>query len=43
MCAKMIINAGVAEVVHDAAYAMDATAADLLRQAGVKIRPLRED
>ena len=42
MCAKMIINAGVGEVVHGAAYAMDQTAADLLRQAGVKIRPLRE-
>jgi dCMP deaminase len=38
MCAKMIINAGVVEVVHEAAYAMDATTADLLRQAGVKIR-----
>jgi len=42
MCAKMIINAGVFEVVHDAAYAMDQTAADLLRQAGVKIRSLRD-
>jgi dCMP deaminase len=42
MCAKMIINAGVVEVVHGAAYAMDSTTSDLLRQAGVKIRPLRE-
>jgi dCMP deaminase len=42
MCAKMIINAGVAEVVHGAAYAMDSTTSDLLRQAGVKIRPLGE-
>jgi dCMP deaminase len=42
MCSKMIINAGVAEVVHDAAYAMDQTSADLLRQAGVKIRSLRD-
>jgi dCMP deaminase len=42
MCAKMIINAGVSEVVHDAAYAMDQTAAELLAQAGVKIRRLGE-
>jgi dCMP deaminase len=42
MCAKMIINAGVGEVVHDAAYALDQTTADLLRQAGVKIRRLRD-
>lgn len=42
MCSKMIINSGVAEVVHDSAYAMDEAAAALLAQAGVKIRRLRE-
>lgn len=41
MCSKMIINAGIAEVVHDAAYAMDGVAAELFRQSGVKIRGLR--
>ena len=41
MCSKMIINAGIGEVVHDAAYAMDDVAAELFRQSGVKIRGLR--
>jgi dCMP deaminase len=40
MCTKMIINAGMGEVVHAAGYVMDDTAADLFRQAGVKIRRL---
>ena len=37
-CTKLIINAGIAEVVYNAAYALDDTAAGLLREAGVKVR-----
>ena len=37
-CTKLIINAGIAEVVYNAAYALDDVAAGLLREAGVKVR-----
>jgi len=37
-CTKLIINAGIAEVVYNAAYALDDAAAGLLREAGVKVR-----
>ena len=37
-CTKLIINAGIAEVVFNAAYALDDVAAGLLREAGVKVR-----
>jgi len=37
-CTKLIINAGIAEVVYNAAYALDDSAAGLLREAGVKVR-----
>ncbi len=37
-CAKMIINAGIAEVVYNAEYALAETAAKMLREAGVMLR-----
>ena len=37
-CTKLIINAGLAEVVYNAAYPLGATALDLLVEAGVKVR-----
>ena len=38
ICTKMIINAGIAEVVYDLDYPLHDTAEALLKQAGVKIR-----
>ncbi|HUT24536.1 MAG TPA: deaminase [Sumerlaeia bacterium] len=40
-CAKSIINAGIAEVVYNEPYVMDAVTRDLFRQAGVKFRDLK--
>jgi dCMP deaminase len=37
-CTKMIINAGIHEVVYNADYPLGGTALDLLREAGVKVR-----
>jgi dCMP deaminase len=37
-CTKMIINAGIVEVVYNADYPLGGTALDLLREAGVKVR-----
>ncbi|MCE2390482.1 MAG: AAA family ATPase [Proteobacteria bacterium] len=37
-CAKMIINAGIEEVVFDAAYGMEEVVSQLFTQAGVKLR-----
>jgi len=39
-CAKMIINAGIREVVYCDRYSVDATAGALLREAGVILRQL---
>ena len=39
-CAKMIINAGVTEVVYHQRYSIDDSAMRLLREAGVRVRPL---
>jgi dCMP deaminase len=38
MCTKMIINAGISEVVYNADYPLGDVALDLLREAGVKVR-----
>ena len=43
LCAKMIVNSGIAEVVFRARYTIDDTAMNLLREAGVKVRPLNEE
>jgi dCMP deaminase len=37
-CTKLIINAGLAEVVYNASYALDETAKKLLEEAGVRVR-----
>ena len=39
-CAKMIINAGVEEVVYDKAYTIEAEPLSLLKKAGVRVRPI---
>jgi dCMP deaminase len=38
MCTKMIINAGIAEVVYSAEYPLGEVSLRLLREAGVKVR-----
>jgi len=38
MCTKMIINAGISEVVYNARYPMGEVSLNLLREAGVKVR-----
>ena len=40
LCAKMIINAGIREVVYQDRYTIDETARVLLKAAGVILRPL---
>lgn len=40
LCAKMIINSGVSEVVYNRAYLLASKAEALLREAGVRIRKL---
>lgn len=42
-CAKMIINAGICEVVYHNRYSIDTTSLALLHEAGVIVRPLKED
>lgn len=42
-CAKMIINAGIVEVVYHQRYSIDDVSTRLLQEAGVIIRPLKED
>ncbi len=37
-CTKMIINAGIVEVVYNADYPLGSVALDLLREAGLKVR-----
>lgn len=40
MCAKMIINAGIKEVVYQERYSIDEVSTKLLRDAGVTVRAL---
>lgn len=40
MCTKMIINAGLKEVVYSVAYSISDTAFQLLKEAGVKVRKI---
>ena len=42
-CAKMIINAGIVEVVYHKRYSIDDVSTALLKEAGVIVRPLEED
>ena len=41
-CAKMIINAGISEVIYYQHYTIDDVSLALLREAGVVVRPLDE-
>ena len=43
LCAKMIINAGIVEVVYHQRYSIDSTSMALLAEAGVKVRGVNED
>lgn len=40
LCAKMIVNAGIAEVVFNEHYTIDKVSSALLKEAGVKMRPI---
>ncbi len=40
LCAKMIINAGIREVVYNESYTIDTTARRILSEAGVILRPV---
>ena len=42
LCSKMIINAGIAEVVYKQRYSIDSTSMRLLAEAGVKVRALED-
>ena len=42
LCAKMIINAGIREVVYHTRYSIDDVSLALLHEAGVIVRPLEE-
>ena len=42
LCSKMIINAGIKEVVYKQRYSIDSTSMRLLAEAGVKVRALEE-
>ncbi|OIO25031.1 cytidine deaminase [Candidatus Micrarchaeota archaeon CG1_02_49_24] len=43
ICTKMIINAGIAEVVFNSKYPMSELSIALLTEAGVKVREVRVD
>jgi len=43
LCAKMIINAGIVEVVYHQRYSIDDVSMALLAEAGVKVRSLSEE
>ena len=42
LCSKMIINAGIKEVVYKQRYSIDSTSMRLLAEAGITVRPLSE-
>ena len=42
LCAKMIINAGIVEVVYHDRYTIDDVSMKLLQEAGVKVRHLED-
>ena len=43
LCAKMIINAGIVEVVYHQRYSIDDVSMALLAEAGVRVRSLSEE
>jgi dCMP deaminase len=42
LCAKMIINAGLKEVVYHARYSIDDKSSSILNEAGIVLRPLND-
>ena len=42
LCAKMIINAGLKEVVYHARYSIDEKSSSILKEAGIKMRALND-
>lgn len=42
-CAKMIINAGISEVIYYQHYTIDNVSLALLKEAGVVVRPLNDE
>ncbi|MCM8534648.1 MAG: dCMP deaminase family protein [Lentisphaeraceae bacterium] len=43
LCAKMIINAGIKQVIFHARYSIDDVSSNLLAEAGVELRPVKEN
>ena len=43
LCAKMIINGGIKEVVYNEKYSIDGTSSRILKEAGVILRPVKPD
>ncbi|MCM8526929.1 MAG: cytidine/deoxycytidylate deaminase family protein [Lentisphaeraceae bacterium] len=43
LCAKMIINSGIQEVVFHARYSIDDVSSSILHEAGVKLRPVKDE
>ena len=43
LCAKMIINAGIVDVVYHSRYSVDEKSSAILKEAGVKLRHLTEE
>lgn len=43
LCAKMIINSGIKEVVFHSRYSIDDVSSNILHEAGVKLRPVKEE
>ena len=41
LCAKMIINAGIRDVVYNESYSIDGTSRRILAEAGVILRPVK--
>ncbi|WDE98738.1 dCMP deaminase family protein [Lentisphaera profundi] len=40
LCAKMIINAGIKEVIFHQRYSIDSTSSQILKEAGLTLRPV---
>ena len=43
LCAKMIINAGIREVVYKDRYSIDSTSMRLLKESGITVRALHQE
>ncbi|MCM8538943.1 MAG: dCMP deaminase family protein [Lentisphaeraceae bacterium] len=43
LCAKMIINSGIKEVVFHSRYSIDDVSSKILHEAGVNLRPVKDE